>query len=243
MPAILERLRELGVDIDRATTYAGWPPARPRPAARTSPTRWSPLGVVADRNEAFERLLGPGGRRYVGRYAAPLEPTDAGWSSAAGGVTVVAHPWGRHGHGRCSTEAAFAGCATPGLAGIEVDHQDHDAGDARALRAIARNLDLVVTGSSDYHGTGKVDHDLGCNTTAPEEYDRLLDAGRGRARRDAGGGRVSSARLVLLTEVFVTLFVIMDPLGTIPIFLSLTRGARRPRSAGPPGRRSRCRSA
>lgn len=30
--------------------------------------------------------------------------------------------------------------------------------------------------------------------------------------------------LVLLTEVFVTLFVIMDPLGTIPVFLSLTAG-------------------
>jgi multiple antibiotic resistance protein len=29
---------------------------------------------------------------------------------------------------------------------------------------------------------------------------------------------------VLLTEVFVTLFVIMDPIGTIPIFLSLTSG-------------------
>jgi multiple antibiotic resistance protein len=28
----------------------------------------------------------------------------------------------------------------------------------------------------------------------------------------------------LLSEVFVTLFVIMDPVGTIPIFLSLTRG-------------------
>ncbi len=30
--------------------------------------------------------------------------------------------------------------------------------------------------------------------------------------------------LGLMTEVFVTLFVIMDPVGTIPIFLSLTRG-------------------
>lgn len=30
--------------------------------------------------------------------------------------------------------------------------------------------------------------------------------------------------LLLMTEVFVTLFVIMDPIGTIPIFLSLTRG-------------------
>ncbi len=30
--------------------------------------------------------------------------------------------------------------------------------------------------------------------------------------------------ITLLTEVFVTLFVIMDPVGTIPLFLSLTRG-------------------
>ena len=35
--------------------------------------------------------------------------------------------------------------------------------------------------------------------------------------------------LGLMTEVFVTLFVIMDPVGTIPIFLSLTRG-RSPRT-------------
>ena len=33
--------------------------------------------------------------------------------------------------------------------------------------------------------------------------------------------------VTLLTEVFVTLFVIMDPIGTIPIFLSLTRGRSR----------------
>ena len=35
---------------------------------------------------------------------------------------------------------------------------------------------------------------------------------------------------VLLIEVFVTLFVIMDPVGTVPIFLSLT-GGRSPASA------------
>src|SRR3954447_8686380 len=34
----------------------------------------------------------------------------------------------------------------------------------------------------------------------------------------------SVVSLTLLSEAFVTLFVIMDPIGTIPIFLSLTRG-------------------
>jgi hypothetical protein len=33
----------------------------------------------------------------------------------------------------------------------------------------------VATGSSDHHGAGKAGHGLGCNTTAPEEYERLLD--------------------------------------------------------------------
>src|SRR3954465_12358315 len=37
----------------------------------------------------------------------------------------------------------------------------------------------------------------------------------------------SVVSVTLLTEVFVTLFVIMDPVGTIPIFLSLTRGRSR----------------
>ena len=36
--------------------------------------------------------------------------------------------------------------------------------------------------------------------------------------------------VTLLTEVFVTLFVIMDPVGTVPIFLSLT-GSRPPEMA------------
>jgi hypothetical protein len=43
------------------------------------------------------------------------------------------------------------------------------------LRGIARNLGLVVTGSSDHHGAGKVGHALGCNTTDPAAYERLLE--------------------------------------------------------------------
>jgi hypothetical protein len=60
-----------------------------------------------------------------------------------------------------------------GLDGIEVDHQDHDADTRRRLRALADGLGLLATGSSDYHGTGKLDHDLGCNTTDPEVFDEI----------------------------------------------------------------------
>jgi hypothetical protein len=62
--------------------------------------------------------------------------------------------------------------------------QGHDASRRARLRAIAGNLGLIVTGSSDHHGTGKVDHDLGCNTTDPAEYARIVElAAKARAGR------------------------------------------------------------
>ena len=104
----------------------------------------------------------------------------------SGGVTVLAHPWGRHGADSLPA-AAIAELAGLGLAGLEVDHQDHRPEDRHRLREIAESLSLVVTGSSDHHGLGKHDHELGCNTTAPDQYERLLDlaaAASARSGRD-----------------------------------------------------------
>lgn len=172
VPAMLERLRELDVDIhaDDVDRASGGTVATGRPHVADALIA---LGVVRDRNEAFDRFLNPGRPAYANRYAAPLVEMIR-IVGAAGGVTVVAHAWGRHGRD-LPNEASLAELAGLGLAGLEVDHQDHDQGARERLRAIARNLDLVVTGSSDHHGTGKIDHELGCNTTAPEEYARLLD--------------------------------------------------------------------
>ncbi|MDX6372583.1 MAG: 3,5-nucleoside bisphosphate phosphatase, partial [Nocardioidaceae bacterium] len=142
------------------------------------------LGVVTDRNTAFQHYLNPGRPAYVNRYAAPLVEMVR-IVEEAGGVTVLAHPWGRHG-ADSMPESAIAELAGLGLAGLEVDHQDHPPAAREQLRAIARRLDLVVTGSSDHHGLGKHDHELGCNTTAPEEYERLLalaDAASARSAR------------------------------------------------------------
>jgi predicted metal-dependent phosphoesterase TrpH len=117
----------------------------------------------------------------VNRYAAPLVEMIRVVDDA-GGVTVVAHPWGRHGPGSLPVEA-IAELAGLGLAGIEVDHQDHTLEDRTRLREIARDLSLVVTGSSDHHGLGKNDHELGCNTTDPDQYERLLELAAAAAAR------------------------------------------------------------
>ena len=166
-PAMLERLVGLGIDIDLDDIAAAVPG---RPHVADALVR---KGVVVSRDEAFERYLNPGRPAYVDRYAASLTAMIA-TIGAAGGVCVVAHPWGRGRRGSLPP-AELATLAAAGLAGIEVDHQDHVDPDVRdELRGIARDLDLVATGSSDHHGLGKNDHELGCHTTTLEEYERLL---------------------------------------------------------------------
>jgi predicted metal-dependent phosphoesterase TrpH len=180
VPAMLERLRGLGIDIDAddVRRVSDGTAATGRPHVADTLVE---LGVVDDRTDAFRQYLNPGRPAYVDRYAAPLLDTMRAVIDA-GGVTVIAHPWGRHGPDQ-PDEAGLATLKEAGLAGIEVDHQDHDVDDRARLRAIARNLGLVVTGSSDYHGTGKRDHELGCNTTHPDEYARLLELAAEAAER------------------------------------------------------------
>ncbi len=172
LPGILAKLAELGIEIEehevRALPISAAATGRPHVA-----DAMVAKGVVKDRDEAFSKYLGPGGPAYVDRYAADL-PTMIGIVAAAGGVTVLAHPWAaRHGHSALD-EAGVGELKAAGLAGLEVDHLDHDELTRTRLRALAIELDLVITGSSDYHGTGKQGHDLGCNTTAPDQRDRLL---------------------------------------------------------------------
>ncbi len=184
VPIALERLRELGYDVhlDDVRRVAGNTAAYGRPHIADALVA---SGAFEDRTQVFRALLNPGRPAYVDRYAAPLEEMIQ-TVAAAGGVTVLAHPWGRHGS-KAVSPAALERLQGLGLSGIEVDHQDHGVEERQQLRGIADDLGLLATGSSDHHGTGKVDHELGCNTTSPEVYERLLaladDAGRRSGRR------------------------------------------------------------
>jgi predicted metal-dependent phosphoesterase TrpH len=181
LPAVLEKLNALGipVEVDEVRELAGDAAALGRPHIADALVAH---GVVGSRGEAFDRFLGPRGPAYVKRYAADLEEM-IGLLDAAGGVSVIAHPWAaRHNHDALD-HAGLARLREVGLTGIEVDHEDHGDDARTALRALADELDLVATGSSDYHGLGKRGHRLGCNTTDPEQLDRLL------ARADEAAAR------------------------------------------------------
>lgn len=185
-PAMIAALNRAGVPITAADVLESNPgtTVTGRPHVADAMVR---RGVVASRDEAFERWLNPGRPGHVNRYAPDLT-TMIGVVAAAGGATVIAHPWGR-GRRQHLPRRELELLRDAGLAGIEVDHQDHlRPDDVRAeLRAIALDLDLVATGSSDHHGLGKVDHELGCHTTPVEQYERLLE--RAAAASAASGRR------------------------------------------------------
>jgi predicted metal-dependent phosphoesterase TrpH len=182
--AIVAQLRDAGVDIseDDVRRQAGASPAVGRPHVADVLIA---KGVVADRAEAFRGWLGYGQPGFVVRYATPsLDMIRL--IVGAGGAAVIAHPWGR-GSRRVLDAAALAELRAAGLTGIEVDHQDHSPDDRARLRRLAGELDLVATGASDFHGAGKVDHELGCNVTEPDEYERLLAEAAANAAAAQGG--------------------------------------------------------
>jgi predicted metal-dependent phosphoesterase TrpH len=81
-------------------------------------------------------------------------------------VPVVAHPFTRT-RGLTIPDAFVAELAEAGLAGLEAYHRDHGPEEVARAERLAAQHGLLLTGSSDYHGTGKRNR-LGENTTAPE---------------------------------------------------------------------------
>jgi predicted metal-dependent phosphoesterase TrpH len=144
-------------------------------------------GVVGSVDEAFATLL-----RSGSRFSEPKADLDAvdgvRLVAGAGGVPVFAHPLARR-RGRVVGDDAIAALAAAGLAGLEVDHPDNDRVDREHLRGLAAELGLLVTGSSDYHGTNKTVRIGGGGLTDPVAYEVLVARASGSAPLVAGGIR------------------------------------------------------
>jgi predicted metal-dependent phosphoesterase TrpH len=93
---------------------------------------------------------------------------------AAGGLPVFAHPIATR-RGPTVSDEVVAEMAAAGLVGLEVDHPDHGPDDRARAVGLARELGLVATGSSDYHGTNKTRNPLGACLTEPEQFGALLE--------------------------------------------------------------------
>ncbi|WP_324649728.1 PHP domain-containing protein [Georgenia sp. H159] len=131
-------------------------------------------GYVTDRSAAFLEILHTGGPYYV-RYDAPDVVEAVELVRRAGGVPVMAHPRAAT-RGRVVADHVIEEMTAAGLAGLEVDHRDHDEGARAQLRDLAASLGLFVTGSSDYHGAGKPNR-LGEHVTDPAVLEQIESEG------------------------------------------------------------------
>ena len=140
---IVAKLRALGVNIsnERVREIAG-DGAVGRPHIAKAMLE---KGYVRSLQEAFDRYINNGGPAYVPRYQ--LAPERAiEWIHGAGGLAVLAHP----GHYE-DYEFALRSLAAQGLDGVEVFYPDHSPDLITRLTGLARELNLVTTGGSDFH--------------------------------------------------------------------------------------------
>lgn len=169
------RMAADGFPVDPEELMASVPPGASagRPHLAQALVR---AGVVGSVTEAFSRYLAGRGAYYVPKHDTPVTRAIQ-MISDAGGVTVLAHPFARS-RGPIVTAEVIAELTEAGLAGVEIDHPDHDEPTRAELRGLAKDLNLLVTGSSDYHGSNKTVR-LGQETTAPEMLDALIQRATG----------------------------------------------------------------
>ncbi|MBZ6289280.1 PHP domain-containing protein [Streptomyces olivaceus] len=182
--AMVARLNELGVPVtwEQVARIAGdGSVGRPHVASALVE-----LGVVPTVSDAFTQdWLADGGRGFVEKHE--TDPFEAlRLIKGAGGVAVFAHPAAAK-RGRTVPEASIADLAAAGLDGIEVDHMDHDEDTRARLRGLAKELGLLATGSSDYHGSRKTCV-LGEYTTDPEVYGEITRRAFGSFPVPGAGG-------------------------------------------------------
>jgi predicted metal-dependent phosphoesterase TrpH len=169
MERIIARLNEAGIDITLEEVNA----QRKGDATLGRPHLADALvarGHVASRDEAFAALLHNKSKFYINHYSpSPVETIKL--IKAAGGVAVIAHPLASQ-RGRTISMDLFKSLISAGLDGIEVDHRDHSESEKSELLRFAIENELIVTGSSDYHGTGKLNQ-LAEYTTHPRQWEAL----------------------------------------------------------------------
>ena len=159
---IVDRLNALGVPLTADAVLAeanGAAIGRPHVARALIAGGW-----VADLREAFDRYLGAGRPAFVEKRRLTM-PEAFALIHEAGGLAVYAHP------GRDGTRERVAAFAALGMDGLEVRHPGHSPAETTRLAALARELDLVPSGGSDWHGAADGARTIGCMDVPAEWLD------------------------------------------------------------------------
>ena len=169
MNRIIGRLNEAGFEITIEDVLAQLAPGatlgRPHLADALIAKK-----IVASRDEAFTELLHNNSKYYISHYS-PTPEDAIKLIKQAGGVAVIAHPLASL-RGRTVSIDSFKSMVEAGLDGIEISHRDQSEDERQLLREVVEQYGIIATGSSDYHGNGKL-NELAEFTTTPEDFEAL----------------------------------------------------------------------
>lgn len=156
------RLRAAGLAVD--AQLAGLGPGDDDALGRPTLARaLVAAGFATSVTDAFARFVGRGGPGYVPREG--LGPIDAIRAiRGAGGIPVLAHfsvaP---------SRRVLLRELMGAGLAGLEVHHRSFDSATVTSMGAVARDLGLLPSGGTDYHGDDETYAEAIAETWVPPE--------------------------------------------------------------------------
>jgi 3',5'-nucleoside bisphosphate phosphatase len=161
---IVKKLKALGVEIESDEVFAISGKSSPgRPHVARALVR---KGIVQNFKEAFVRYLDSRAPAYVRHYRLlPVEAVQL--VKKAGGIPVFAHPV------ISNCDEIIPELAAAGLRGLEIYYPGYYADQIAHYLAIAKKMNLLATGGSDYHGSDAKDMKLGDHTIPDELVEKL----------------------------------------------------------------------
>jgi predicted metal-dependent phosphoesterase TrpH len=155
-PKIVEKLQALGIpiDIDQVQALARGQIGRPHIAQALFQ-----LGTVSSLKEAFQKYLSKGALAYVDKFR--FSPGKAiSLILRAGGIPILAHPFTLNCPSLRDLKNLVENLKAKGLYGMEVYYPEHTVEQTRNYLSLVRELKLIYTGGSDFHGNNREKTDL-----------------------------------------------------------------------------------
>lgn len=180
--AILERLNALGIPVtmeEVVEAARGEVVGRPHVALALQRR-----GVVPTVQAAFERFLATGKPAYASRKLPPPEEAIAAIHSM-GGAAIWAHPFTKGNHSVRQIHQMAVTLKAMGLDGMEAHYALHTPKQVENALKITREVGLLPSGGSDFHGATFRNVRLGVGTGNLQVPDRFLEPLRLCAERRA----------------------------------------------------------
>jgi 3',5'-nucleoside bisphosphate phosphatase len=155
-PKIIKKLQSLGLPIsyDQVQATAKGQIGRPHIAHVLLQ-----MGAVSSMEDAFQKYLARGAAAYEEKFR--FSPREAiTLIIRAGGIPVLAHPFTLNYSSLRDLKQVVEQLKREGLKGIEVIYSEHTSDQTRDYFSLVRELDLIFTGGSDFHGDLKKNVDL-----------------------------------------------------------------------------------